>query len=154
MGVAKEPDSVRALQELGRRFLEVLDSIVEAVAPVKIKPLEDLDFKIPELPPFKLNLNEYAFRGEVPPFPFPELPPVFVKPAAGEVRLVMGGRDVGRATLDGEGNMQGEVLDMGAIEQLRGQLLGGLSIAPDYRERNLRAIREELEELPWPEVGK
>ncbi|WPM94387.1 hypothetical protein VG1_CDS0063 [Arthrobacter phage Cupello] len=119
----------RALHGLGRRFLEALDPILSAFVP--IKPLENLDFKIPDLPVF--NLNECRFLAEVPPVPFPVIPFPVVPDLAvprGELRVMMGGREVGRATFDGD-EIVGEVLDAGAIAQLRADLLGGVSIGED-----------------------
>ncbi|QGH74552.1 hypothetical protein HYQ03_gp65 [Arthrobacter phage Kuleana] len=116
-------DLLEALEALGRRFLEVLDSVVEVIGgrAVKVKPLEDLDG-------FDLDRNRATFRGEVPPMGLPVVPSLAVP--RDEVRLMMGGREVGRARFDG-GTMQGEVLDPGAIAQLRAGLLGGLSIKDD-----------------------
>ncbi|AYN58610.1 hypothetical protein PBI_MELONS_64 [Arthrobacter phage Melons] len=145
-GPAAAREIHRALHGLGRRFLEALDPIVAAFVP--IKPLENLDFPLPVVPDLEVPRDE--------------------------VRLVMGGKVVGSAILDGS-SLHGEVLDPAAVEDLRRGLLGGVSIRPEFNlnearfrgevppggriiqpapydpavlEANRRAIEEELKKGP------
>ncbi|AYN58289.1 hypothetical protein PBI_KEPLER_63 [Arthrobacter phage Kepler] len=137
-GPAAAREIHRALHGLGRRFLEALDPIVAAFVP--IKPLENLD--APDFPGPGLAGHAECSRGYAG---------WVADSRKRELRLVMGGKVVGSAILDGS-SLHGEVLDPVAVEDLRRGLLGGVSIGPEFNlnEVRFRGEPELFEAMQWP----